>query len=126
MELDLISDPDMYLTIERGIRGGVSSIMKRYSEANHKYLKDYNPKKPNKHILYLDANNLYGWAMSKPLPYKNFRWMNEKELDDWKSMPCILEVDWNILRNYTISINEYPLAPEKNHHRKKSKSWFPT
>ena len=113
MELDLISDPDMYLTIERGIRGGVSSIMKRYSKANHKYLKDYNPKKPNKHILYLDANNLYGWAMSKPLPHKNFRWMNEKELNNWKSMPCILEVDLEYPEELHDLHNEYPLAPEK-------------
>ena len=93
VKLDLISDPDMFHMMEKGIRGGVSSIMKRYSEANHKYLKDHDPKKPNKHILYLDANNLYGWAMSKPQPYKNFRWMKEEELDDWRSMPCFLEVD---------------------------------
>ena len=113
VELDLISDPDMYLTIERGIRGGVSSIMKRYSKANHKYLKDYDPKKPNKHILYLDANNLYGWAMSKPLPYKNFRWMNKKELDGWRSKPCILEVDLEYPKELHDLHNEYPLAPEK-------------
>ncbi len=73
IELDLISDPNMYQMIEReGIRGGISSIMKRYSKANHKYLKDYDPQKPSQYIMYLDANNLYGWAMSKPLLYKNF------------------------------------------------------
>ncbi len=73
IELDLLSNADMYLMVEKGIRGGVSSIMKRYSKANHKGLDDYDPKRPNKHILYLDANNLYGWAMSKPLPHKNFK-----------------------------------------------------
>ncbi len=74
IELDLISDPNMYQMIEReGIRGGISSIMKRHSKANHKYLKDYDPQKPSQYIMYLDANNLYGWAMSKPLPYKNFK-----------------------------------------------------
>ncbi len=112
-EPDLLSDPDQYLMTEKGIRGGVSTITKRYSEANHKYLKNYDPKKPNKHILYLDANNLYGWAMSKPMPYKNFRWMNEKELSDWESMPCFLEVDLEYPEELHDLHNEYPLAPEK-------------
>ena len=119
VELDLISDTDMYLTMERGIRGGVSSIMKRHSEANHKYLNDYDPNKPNKHILYLDANNLYGWAMSKPLPYKNFRWMKEEELGNWERLSseegkgCILEVDLEYPKELHDPHNEYPLAPEK-------------
>ena len=112
-KLDLISDPDMYLMIERGIRGGVSSIMKRHSEANHKYLDNYDPKKPDKYILYLDANNLYGWAMSKPQPNKNFRWMKENELKNWKSMPCFLEVDLEYPEELHDLHNEYPLAPEK-------------
>ncbi len=110
-ELDLISDPDMYLMIEKGIRGGVSSIMKRYSKANHKYLDDYDPKTPSQYILYLDANNLYGWAMSKPLPYKNFKWMKEKELKNWRSKPCILEVDLKYPKELHDLHNEYPLAP---------------
>ncbi len=112
-ELDLISDSDMYLMIERGIRGGVSSIMKRYSKANHKYLDDYDPEKPSKHILYLDANNLYGWAMSKPQPYKKFRWMKEEELENWESKPCFLEVDLEYPEELHDLHNEYPLAPEK-------------
>ncbi len=113
IELDLISDSDMYLMIERGIRGGVSSIMKRYSKANHKYLDDYDPEKPSQHILYLDANNLYGWAMSKPLPHKNFKWMNDDELKDWRSEPCILEVDLKYPKELHDPHNEYPLAPER-------------
>ncbi len=86
-ELDLISDPNMYQMIESGIRGGISSIMKRYSKANHKYLKDYNSQKPSQYIMYLDANNLYGWAMSKPLPYRNFSWISESELAHWQKTP---------------------------------------
>jgi hypothetical protein len=119
VELDLISDTDMYLTMERGIRGGVSSIMKRYSVANHKYLKDYDSKKSNKHIFYLDANNLYGWAMSKPLPYRNFRWMKEEELGNWEKLSseegkgCMLEVDLDYPKELHDLHNEYPLAPEK-------------
>ncbi len=113
IELDLISDQDMYLMIEKGIRGGVSSIMKRYSKANHKYLGDYDPEKPSQHILYLDANNLYGWAMSKPLPHKNFEWIPDDKLKDWKSKPCILEVDLEYPKELHDLHNEYPLAPER-------------
>ena len=50
------------------MRGGVSYISKRYSKANNKYLTSYDPKKPTKHITYLDKNNLYGYAMLKSLP----------------------------------------------------------
>ncbi len=113
VELDLLSDTDMYQMVEKGIRGGVSSIMKRYSKANHKHLDDYDPKKPSKHILYLDANNLYGWAMSKPQPYKDFREMSEEELKDWRSKPCILEVDLEYPKELHDLHNEYPLAPER-------------
>ncbi len=113
IELDFLSNADMYLMVEKGIRGGVSSIMRRYSKANHKGLDDYDPKKPNKHILYLDANNLYGWAMSKPLPHKNFKWIPDDELKDWKSKPCVLEVDLEYPKNLHDLHNEYPLAPEK-------------
>ena len=74
IELDLISDPNMYQMIEKGIRGGISTIMKRYTKANNKHTKGYDKDKMSIYIPYLDANNLYGWAMSKPLPYKNFCW----------------------------------------------------
>ena len=60
VKLEKISDIDMYLFIEKGMRGGISYIAKRYSEANNKYMKNYDPKKPSKYILYLDMNNLYG------------------------------------------------------------------
>ena len=112
-ELDLISDPNMYLMIEKGIRGEISSIMKRYSKANHKYLKNYDSQKPSQYIMYLDANNLYGWAMSKPLPYKNFNWISESELAHWQKTPCILEVDLEYPKNLHDYHNEYPLAPER-------------
>ena len=68
VKLEKISDIDMYLFIEKGLRGGISYIAKRYSETNNKYMKNYNPKKPSKYILYLDVNNFYGWAMRSYLP----------------------------------------------------------
>ena len=60
VKLEKISDIDKYLFIEKGLRGGISYIAKRYSEANNKYMKNYNPTKLSKYIEYLDKNNLYG------------------------------------------------------------------
>ena len=65
------------------------------------------------YIPYLDANNLYGWAMSKPLPLRNFKWMDEKELENWKNIPCILEVDLEYPEYLHDFHNEYPLAAER-------------
>ncbi len=113
IELDLISDPNMYQMIEKGIRGGISTIMKRYTKANNKHTKGYDKDKMSIYIPYLDANNLYGWAMSKPLPYKNFCWMSEDELGNWQSKPCILEVDLEYPKELHDLHNEYPLAPEQ-------------
>ena len=68
--------PDrLYLFIEKSMRGGISTEMQRYVKANNPYLHDYDSDKETSYILYLDANNLYGWAMSEPLPVGGFRWM---------------------------------------------------
>lgn len=80
VKLDLISDIDMFQFIEKGMRGGISYISHRYASANNKYMKEYNSKKPEDYIIYLDANNLYGWAMSQFLPTGGFKWLNNKKL----------------------------------------------
>ena len=72
VKLELISDPDTYIFFEKGMAGGVSYVSNRYSKANNMYLKSYDPKQESKHIIYLDANNLYGYAMSKFLPTSGF------------------------------------------------------
>ena len=72
VELEFISDPDMYLFTENVIKGGISTITKRHAKANHKYMAKYDPKKESIHIPYMDANNLYEWAMSQPLPIRDF------------------------------------------------------
>ena len=69
VNLEKISDIEKYLFIEKGLKGGISYIAKRYAKAKSKYMKDYDPKKPSKYILFLDMNNLYGWAMSEYFPY---------------------------------------------------------
>ena len=63
VKLEKISDIDKYLFIEKGLRGGISYIAKKYAKANNKYMNDYDSKKLSKFITYLDMNNLYGWAM---------------------------------------------------------------
>ena len=63
LKLEQTSDIDKYFFIEKGLRGGISSIAKRYAKANNKCINDYNPKKPSTFISYLDMNNLDGWAM---------------------------------------------------------------
>ena len=99
--------------IEKGTRGGVSMISTRYGKANNKYMgKKFDNKQPSKYIQYLDANNLYGWAMSMPLPTHNFKWMEESVLKNWKDHSCILEVDLEYPRSLHDLHNDYPLAPE--------------
>ena len=68
VKLELMSNINMFQFIERGIRGGVSCICERYAKANNKYISNYDPTKQSTYITYLDANNLYGWAMSEDLP----------------------------------------------------------
>ena len=113
VELELISDPDMYLFIERGIRGGISTITKRHAIANNKYMANYSPQKKSRYIVYEDANNLYGWAMSQPLPIKNFKWMDGEELEEWTEHSSILEVDLEYPDDIHDLHNDYPLAPER-------------
>ena len=75
VELELITDYDMLLMIEDGIRGGICHAIQRYAKANNKYMNDYNKNKESSYIQYLDTNNLYGMAMSEKLPIKGFKWM---------------------------------------------------
>ena len=82
VKLEKIPDTDMYLFIEKGSRGRISYISKRYAKANNKYMSDYESNEPSKFITYLDKNNLYGWSMSEYLPYGQFEWLeNVDEFD---------------------------------------------
>ena len=81
VELELLTDYDQHLFIEKGMRGGISMVSKRHARANNPAVEGYDPEKPNSHILYLDANNLYGWAMSQALPTGDFCWV--EDCDGW-------------------------------------------
>ena len=168
VDLELLSDYDMLMMVEKGIRGGISMITTTYAKAVNKYMKKYQSspqadyiaylflislftiicicclfhlwyfvlatfclcgllnllflnKKPHQinipknsdYITYFDANNLYCWAMSKKLPTHGFRWMNDEELENWRNLPCIIEVDMNYPENLHDLHNDYPLAPER-------------
>ena len=78
VNLELVTDIDMQLFIEKGMRGGISYVANRHLKANNKYMANYNPEDDTNYIIYLDANNLYGWAMIQPLPYGGFKWVEPK------------------------------------------------
>ena len=115
------------MMFERGIRGGITHISKRYAEANNKYMKNYNPDEESSFIQYLDANNLYGWAMSQQLPTHGFKWIKnltkeslmeilEKANHSMSNMGrkgYIFEVDLEYPSKLWEKHNDYPLAPEK-------------
>ena len=79
IELELLTDYDMLLIVEEGIRGGICHSIHSYAKANNKYMKNYNNNEESSYIQYLDANDLYGWAMSKKLPVNGFKWLDNDE-----------------------------------------------
>ena len=114
VKLELLTDIDMLLMVEKGIRGGISMISNRYGKSNNKYMGNkFNISGPSKYLQYLDANNLYGAAMSMKLPTHGFKWMNDKELPVYRKVPCILEVDLEYPKELHDLHNDYPLAPER-------------
>ena len=122
VNLELLSDIDMLLLFEQGIRGGISMISNRYGKADNKYMgKSFNKDKPSKYLQYLDANNLYGGAMCEKLPTGGFKWMTEKELKTlienqiiqvWEKMPCVLVVDLEYPKELHDLHSDYPLCAE--------------
>ena len=80
IQLEPLPGLDMQIFFEKGTRGGICYVSDKYSKANNKYLKYYDPRQESKHIIYLYANNLYGYANSKFLPTSEFRWIDPKEL----------------------------------------------
>ena len=112
----------MLLMFEQGIRGGITQSVHRYAAANNPYMEEYDSNKPTNYLQYLDANNLYGWAMSQPLPTGEFRWIN---CDNWnpkrlvdmfsaeKNYGYLLEVDVSYLKKLHNLRNDIPFMCSK-------------
>ena len=119
INLELIRDIDIYQMVETSLRGGVSYIANRYSKPNNKYLSDYdkNKNKNSSYLMYLDANNPYGWAMTQPIPTAGFEWLKEDKLDhifkNKKGIGYFIECDLEYPKELHDLHNDYPLAPEK-------------
>jgi len=118
IELELISDINQQLFIEKGLRGGISYIAHRFAKSNNKYISDYNPEKEDSYLMYLDANNLYGWAMCQHLPIRHFKWLNPEIVNlpsyhENSDKGLILEVDLEYPEELHQAHNDYPFAPEK-------------
>ena len=125
IELELISDSDMYLFLMNTIRGGICVVNKKHviadniytrkvhdESSNKKVNKKFKTNDSNKFILYLDANNLYGHPMSKSLPYRNFKWSDNLTLDPNNLQKGIYEVDIEIPKELHDKFLDYPLCPE--------------
>ena len=123
IELELISDTDIHLFIEKGMKRGISYtyLAKRNNKANNKCMQSDDVNKPSKFITNLDANDSYDWAMSQYLPYGGFKWLSQKEIDRLEVnavgknslIGYILEVDLKYPDEFHELHNDYPLAPEK-------------
>ena len=106
VKLELLTDYDMLLIVEKGIRGWICQSAYRYAKANNKYTKNYDKKIESLHPSHLDANNLYGWAMSKKLPVNRFKWENNLSMfnEDF-----IKNYDENSDESYFLQVDiEYP------------------
>ena len=121
IKLELMTDIDMFQFIKKGMRGGVSYIANRYRKAKNKYMKEYDEKEPSKYIMYYDANNLYGWAMSQYLLTGNFKWMSDREISKIdlgkysadSKRGLIPEVDLEYPQELHDMRNDYPICPER-------------
>ena len=113
----------MLLMIEEGIRGGICQSTHRYANANNKYMKNYDKKIESSYLTYLDANNLYWWAMSQKLPVNGFMWYNKyvskfdedfiKNYNEKSDVGYFLEVDVEYPKNLWGSDKDLPFLPER-------------
>ena len=89
IKLELLTDPDILLMFERGIRGGITQAVRKYAAANNKYMGNkFDPKSESSYLQYLDANNLYGWTMSQPLPTGGLRWVSINPNEMYELSAC--------------------------------------
>jgi len=119
VNFELLADVDMVMFIERGIRGGLSQCSNKYTQANNKYML-YDLSKSSSYLMYFDVNNLYGWTMCQPLPYADFRWVddtsnfNVMDIALNSTTDYILEVDLEYLQHLHDAHNDLAFCPTRN------------
>ena len=119
IKLKLLTDPDMLLMSERVIRGGITQVVRKYAAANNPYMGDkFDPNEDTTYLQYLDANNLYGWAMSQPLPTGGFKWVdvNPNEISELATRTdkgYVLEVDVSYPKELHNPHNDLPFMSER-------------
>ena len=104
VELELLTDIDMLLMIKKGSRGGICQAIHRSAKTNNKYMKNYNKDIISSYLMYLDANNLYGWAMSQKLPVNRFKWVEKSRLSKCNEI-FIKNYDENSDKGYFFEID---------------------
>ena len=108
VKLELLTDYDMLLMFEKWIKGGIFQATHRHAKANNKYMKNYDKNIESSYIEYLDANNLYGWAMSQKLPVNDFKWIKKEELSKFNE-DFIKNYDENGNTGYFLEVDiDYP------------------
>ena len=109
IELEILTDYDMLLMVEKGIRGGICHCILRHAEASNKYMKSYNDNEESSYIQYLDANNLYGWTMSKKLPTNGFKWLDTSETSNKINEEFTKNYNENDIKCYILEVDvKYP------------------
>ena len=130
VELELLTNIDMLLMVEKGIRGGICQAIHRYAKANNKYMKNYDKDIISSYLMYLDANNLYGWAMSQKLPVNGFKWVktlskfNEifvRNYDENSDKGYFLEIDVDYPKKLFDLHKDLPFLPENKKENKAKK-----
>ena len=122
VKLELITDVDMLLMIEKGIRGEICHSVYRHAKANNKYIKIYDKNNESSHIIYMDANNLYGYAMSRKLPVDGFEWVEDlsvidqnfiKNYDEDSDVGYLIEADVEYPKEFHTLQSDLPFLPER-------------
>ena len=114
VKLEFLTDPDMLLMFKCGIRGGITQAVHQYVKANNKYMgKQHDHEEESRFLQYLDANNLYEWAISQPLPTGGFKWVTPDEIAECSDNCYLLEVDIKYPKELHNLHNDLPFMCKK-------------